>query len=233
MMDAYLDGLLDELVPAEPREQWSDVLGRARRSRRRYTAVVAAVCALVLAPAAWAITNAFEGTPAPPDVSNDFTNLNTMADLAVQQGIAAKWPHADVSQAHGVVEIQTADGPEDLWAAPSDRGGQCYFIDWASDPPGQDGSKYGFGGCEQSPAPASKIGFGDVWVAGHPDVRTFYGSVYVNAATIQVSLDDGSTLTAPVVEHLFVGSFPQGAKADRVRAFDAAGNVVASLALSS
>lgn len=32
-MDAYLDGMLDELVAAEPREAWSDVLGRARRSR--------------------------------------------------------------------------------------------------------------------------------------------------------------------------------------------------------
>ena len=62
MMDAHLDQLLDELVPVEPREQWNDVLRRARRSRRRYFAVVAAVAVLVLAPAAWAAVNAFEGS---------------------------------------------------------------------------------------------------------------------------------------------------------------------------
>lgn len=226
-MDAFLDGLLDELVPAQPHEAWHDVLGRARRSRRRYVGAVAAVASFVLVPAAWAAVDAFEGTPAPPAVTVDFTRLNSMADQAVQQGIAAKFPHADVSKAHGVIEIQTADGPEDLWAAPSDQGGQCYFIDWANDPPEQDGSQYGFGGCPPSP-PASNISWGDVWVVGHPDLVTVSGSVSVEAATIQVALDDGSTLTLPVVEHEFLGSAPKGAKVDKLTAFDAAGKVVAS-----
>jgi hypothetical protein len=229
MMDAYLDDLLDELVPAEPRDAWDDVLHRARHSRRRYTALVAVVAALVLVPAAWAAVNAFEGTPAPPDVSNSFTLLNRMPDPAVEQGIAAKWPQADVSKAHGVIEIQTADGPEDLWAAPDDQGGQCYFIDWANDAPDQDGSAYGFGGgCGQSPQPASNISWGDVWVAGHPDLMTIWGTVYVDAATVRASLDDGSTLTLPVVEHAFLGSAPKGTDIAKLTALDANGNVVAS-----
>jgi len=226
-MDAYLDGLLDELVTAEPREAWSDVLHRARRSRRRYMALAALVGALVLAPAAWAAVNAFEGTPAPPAISEDFTQLNSMADLAVQQGIAAKWPHADVSKAHGVIEIQTADGPEDVWTAPSDEGGQCYFIDWANDPPEQDGSQYGFGGCPPAIPPASNISWGAAWIAGHPDLVTVDGNVYVDASTVQVTLDDGSTVTLPLVEHVFLGSLPKGSVVDKVTAFDAAGNVVA------
>jgi len=66
-MDAYLDGLLDELVTAGPREAWSDVLRRARRSRRRYTALVAVLAALVLAPAGWAIQRAaLSAPPIPP-----------------------------------------------------------------------------------------------------------------------------------------------------------------------
>jgi hypothetical protein len=228
MMDAHLDALLEELVPATPHEQWNDVLRRARRSRRRYTAVAAAVAVLVLAPATWAAVDAFEGTPAPPDVSTNFRQLNQLADSTIQEGFASKLPQTDPSKAHGVVEIQTADGPEDLWAAPNDQGGQCYLIDWPNDPPGADGSRYGVDGCEESPPPASNISFSDVWVYEHPDVMTVYGTVYVPAATVQVTLDDGSTLALPVVEHLFLGSAPKGAKVENLTARNASGNVVAN-----
>lgn len=227
MIDAYLDGLLDELVAAEPREAWIDVLGRARHSRRRYTAAVVTIAALALVPAAWAAVDAFEGTPAPPNVSTSFRQLNRVAGRAVQQGIAAKWPQADVIKAHGVIEIQTADGPEDLWVAPDDQGGQCYFVDWANDPPEQDGSQYGFGGCPPSTPPASNISWGAGWIEGHPNLVTVNGTVYVDAATVQVTLDDGSAVTLPVVEHEFLGSLPKGALVDKLTAFDAAGNEVA------
>ena len=170
---------------------------------------------------------AFEGTPAPPGVSTNFKQLNRFADTAVQKGFALKLPQADASKAHGVVEIQTPDGPEDLWAAPNDQGGQCYLIDWANDPTLQDGTKYGFNGCEQSPPPPSNISLGDVWVYAHPDLLTVYGSVYVPAAAVRLTLDDGSTATLPVVEKLFLGSLPKGTKLERVAAFDTAGDQVA------
>jgi hypothetical protein len=170
---------------------------------------------------------AFEGTPAPPDVSTNFKELNQFADAAVQKGFALKLPQTDASKAHGVVEIQTPDGPEDLWAAPNNQGGQCYLINWANDPIGKNGSRYGVNGCEQSPPPPSHISFGDVWVYAHPDVMTVYGSVYVPAATVQITLDDDSTATLPVVENLFIGSLTKGAKVEKVTAFDAAGNQVA------
>lgn len=212
--------------PGEPRE-------RPNHSRLRGVrpVLVAAVAVGVLAGTGVAIAagfGAFDGTPAPPDVSTSFTRLNSMADQAIQQGIAANWPQAEVDKAHGVVEIQTSDGPEDLWAAPSEQGGQCYFVDWANDPSEQDGSKYGFGGCPPSPAPASNISWGDVWIVGHPDLMTISGTVYVDAATVQVTLDDGSTLTLPVVEHLFLGSVPKGTRVDKLTAFDRDGKVVAS-----
>jgi hypothetical protein len=46
---------------------------------------------------------------------------------------------------------------------------------------------------------------------------------------VQVTLDDGSTMTLPVVEHLFLGSLPHPTKIAKVAAFDANGNEVAEL----
>lgn len=200
------------------------------RSRRSRLVLALAAAALVVVPTALAfggrIVDLFHGTPAPPEVSVNFRAFNRLADLAIQQGFAAKMPRSDVRKAHGVIEIETPDGPQDLWAAPSDRGGNCYFIDFADDPPGPSGTS-GFGGCDPSPPPASNINWGDVWVASHPDLLTVWGSVFLDAATVQVAFDDGSTLNLPVVERMFLGSVAEGAKVEKVTAFDAAGNQVA------
>lgn len=210
---------------------------RARRPGRPVLGVAVAVAALAGAGVAIAAGfGAFEGTPAPPDVSASFTQLNRMPDPAVQQGIDAKWPQADVSKAHGVIEAQTPDGPEDLWAAPNDQGGQCYFIDWANDPPEQDGTKYGFGGCPptwSTSKPINPPGVG--WIVGHPNLLTVWGSVAVDAASVEITFADGSTMTLPVVEHVYLGSLDEPAgqtgvgdeKVVQVTAFDASGNQVA------
>jgi hypothetical protein len=211
-----------------------------RRGLRRLRPVlVAAVAVAALAGAGVAIAagiGAFEGTPAPPDVSASFSQLNRMPDVQVQHGFAAKWPQADVSKAHGVIEVQTADGPEDLWAAPNDQGGQCYFIDWANDPPQQDGTKYGFGGCPPAWATSKPINPpGLVWVVGHPGLTTVWGSASADAASVELTLQDGSTVTLPVVEHVYLGSIdaPAGqsgigdTRIEKATAFDAFGNQVA------
>jgi hypothetical protein len=191
---------------------------------------VLAAAALVLVPTALAlsskIADLFEGTPAPPSISTNFAANNTLADMWTQKGFASQLPRADVSKAHGVMEIQTADGPEDLWAAPSDQGGQCWFIDFANDPPGQNG-QFGFGGCDQSPPPSSNISWGDVWVPSHPSLMTVWGHVYVDTATLQLTLTDGSTATLPVVEGMFLGSLDKGAKVTQLTAYDEAGNIAA------
>jgi hypothetical protein len=205
---------------------------------RGWRPVIVAVIAVVsLAGAGVAIAagvGAFEGTPAPPDVSTSFSQLNRMADLATQHGFAQHFPQADVSKAHGVIEVQTPDGPEDLWAAPNDQGGQCYFIDWANDAPGQDGSKYGFGGCG-TPATTTKpiAPSGPIWIVGHPDLMTLNGSVSDDAATVEITFKDGSTMTLPVIEHMFLGSIdkPRTQMSDfrlvKVTAFDANGKPIA------
>ena len=195
-----------------------------RLSRRSRPVLALAAAALVLVPTALAfgskIADLFEGTPAPPAISNSFA-----ADNATQKSFASQLPHAEVSKAHGVIEIQTADGPEDLWAAPSDQGGQCWFIDFANDPPVLN-SQYGFGGCYPLPPP-SNISWGDVWVPPHPSLLTVWGHVYVEASTLQLTLADGSTVTLPIVEGVFLGSLDKTAKVTKLTAYDEAGNVVA------
>jgi hypothetical protein len=230
MTETQIDKLLDEHMPFfEPRSDgWEDVLARAHTTRRRSAALAVAVLALLLVPTAVAlrgqIADLFQGTPAPPAVSTSFEYSNK---IHAQAGFRAKFPQADVSQAHGVVEIQTADGPQDLWVAPNDQGGKCWFVDWANDSPGPDG-QFGFGGCDPSPPP-SNLNWGAVWVDSHPGLLTVWGHVFVPAARVDVRLGDGSALTLPVVEGGFLGSLPKGTQVEQITAYDDSGNAVASL----
>jgi hypothetical protein len=224
MTENHIDELLDELVPPfEPEGSgWPDVLGRARRARRRYAALGAVALALVLVPTAVAlggkVGDLFHGTPAPPAVSSSFEANNRMADMATQQGFADKFPHADVSQAHGVLEVQTPDGPEDLWVAPDDQGGHCWWVDWANDPVTAAG-QFGFGGCDRADQ-QSGIEPGTIWVEAHPTLQTLWGRVYVQADRVVVGLEDGSSSTLPVVEGGFLASLSRHAKVERVTAYE-------------
>jgi hypothetical protein len=233
MSEARIDDLLDELVaPFEARaDGWDDVLARAQRTRRHYALIGVAIVGLLLVPPAVAlrgqIADLFQGTPAPPAISSGFEAINRVPDVATQDGFGSKFPHADVAKAHGVLEVETRDGPEDLWVAPSDQGGHCWFIDFANDPP-EPGGQYGFGGCDRLPPPASQISWGAVWLEPHPALFTLWGHVFVSATSVEVELEDGSTSTLPVVEGFFLGSLDKGAQISQIRAYDASGNEVAT-----
>lgn len=238
-----------------PAPNFADVLGRAaqistsrlprtrREDYRRWLvrpALAAALVVGVLAGAGVGIAagfGAFDGTPAPPDVSATFAQQNKMADYAIQQGFA-RFAHVDVSKAHGVIEIQTPDGPQDLWAAPNDQGGQCLFIDYANDPVGSSGGKPGSGSCVVPDNYGdSKIGgVGTEWAYTHPDLLTIQGVAF-DATSVQILLQDETTLTAPVVENFFLASIPKpatpgDANLEKVTAFDANGTEVAEWAPS-
>lgn len=230
MTDTHLDGLLDELVTAEPRERWNDVLARARRSRRRYAAVAAVITLLVLAPATWAAVNAFEGTPAPESIHQTFLQGDAAAAVmqayANQNGLARDFPRADPTKAHGVLQLQTSDGPLDMWAAPElDGSGSCWFIGWESDMRADQAA--GEGGCMQAGRDAISPGtYND---ASHPGYTLLNGSVVGSETTLDVTLTDGSTTTIPVVEHLFLDALPHGTGLPTsIVGRDAAGNVVAT-----
>lgn len=234
MTDAHLDGLLDELVTAEPRERWKDVAGRARRSRRRYAAIVTAVAVLLLAPATWAAVDAFEGSPAPQSVVQNFLQWDARAAALsaarAQAGFATHVPTADASKAHGVLRLQTGDGPLDLWATPGTDGGTCYFIGWESDQSRPDGA-YGFGGCvPEAPTDGRDISWGEVNLPPtHPNYWVLNGYVYGAASTVDVTQANGTTTTLPVVEHWFLATFDTDTKIASFTARDSAGNVVTTL----
>ena len=238
-----IDDMLEEAVPPfETRpDGWKDVLRRARRTRRRYALLAGAVAALLLVPAGLALRAAFQGTPAPPAVQMWF------ADALTQKGFAHRFPHANVSEAHGVLEVQTPDGPEDLWVAPNDQNGACWFIDFANDPPGPHG-QYGFGGCYPvedlmlgrsrhatygilSPRPQSLftgVDWGAVWIEPHPALQTLWGRLTVPAVRVEVDLANGSTLHLPVVENFFLASLSKDDRVTEIRAYDDSGAKVAA-----
>jgi hypothetical protein len=198
---------------------------RKRRARPRLLLGVA-VAALVLVPTAVAfggkLVGLFHGKPAPPGISTNFANMNRFADAAVRNRFTRRFPHVDASKAHGVIEVRTPDGPEDMWAAPNDRDGECSLIHFAHDP---HGTFFG-GGCTPT-STGGRISVGTVWIYFHPDIQTVFGTVTGDAATVRLVLDDGSVKTVPVVEHFFLGSTARHVRVDRVTAFDAAGHQVA------
>jgi hypothetical protein len=193
---------------AEP--AWDEVLRRAGVRSRRYLLALAVVAALVLVPAAWAITRAFQGKPAPPSIKSYFQEANKF-DAQIAKALGRKEPKAIVSQAHGVIQVKTADGPIDLWAAPARGGGTCDFIGWQSDL--NHAHAAGGGSCYPATATLAKAPHNLIWGAGgdykHRNYNIVNGYVYGGATTVGVTLTDGHTKTLPVVEHLFLGALHQ------------------------
>jgi hypothetical protein len=227
-----IDDLLDELVPrVEQLPDWNGIIRRARRSRRRRVALGVVVCALVAAPGAVAIVHAFQGTPAPQSISNAFRTGNDMADLAntyaAQTGFAAHEPHSIASTAHGVLQVQTPDGAVDLWAADNDEGGICYLVNWEADGSSPSGTAYAGGSCDGR-EPPSQLAVGWEWSANHPNYKVLAGRVFVDASTLVVDLDDGTSVTLPVVEHLVLGVVDAKERPISVRALAADGSQLAS-----
>ena len=199
---------------------------------RKRLVLVVAVAAFLLVPAALAvggrIIDFFEGTPPSPSVSMAYQQMNQVADYAARQAFGAAFPKADVTKLHGVIEINTPDGPEHLWATPNNQGGQCWAVDFANDTP-NNGVQPMNGTCDDAIPPPSKINFSDFWLRWHSDLLTGYGRVYVaDATSVTLRLADGSTVTAPVVEGFYLASFSKDAKVAQVTAFDSGGNEVAS-----
>lgn len=246
MSETYLDDLLDQLVPVEPRPAWNDVLDRTRRSRRRYGAVAAVVALFVLVPAAWAVDGAFFGSPPPSDITSVAAFMNKYAPQAAAYAKAHGWPNpdqygttADLSKLRGLLQVQTPDGPLDVWAAPSSNGGLCYVLAYEADfagvmPRGPLG-----GGCTQTGGLANNYGI-EV-DSGHPDVYLAQGYTdNSSAASAQVTMKVGENVvskTGPVVDGFYLVAFPRDPSAtgawddaniglETVVTYDASGNEV-------
>jgi hypothetical protein len=220
-MNDDLTDLLDQVVTVEPLPAWGDVLTRARRSRRRYGALAALVALFVLVPAAWAIDNAFYGSPPPPEAQSAVAFWNKYAPQAEAYAEAHGWPNpqqygttADLSKLHGLFQVQTPYGPLDVWGAPSSNGGLCWTMDYQADltrAPGVMSEPGGGGGCSQPGGLANNYGI---------EVDSGYPSVYLtsgytdnaNAASAQETIKVGEkvlTKTGPVVDGLYAIAFPR------------------------
>jgi hypothetical protein len=186
-----------------------------------------AVGAVIATPAfgiVHAIRDLFEGTPPTPLVQKHFINSNEgVQKLTADPPPGIKLPLADTTKVHGIVSVNTSDGPLNLWAAPvGNDGRQCWLVQFANDQ-NADNTVYGPSGCDIRAPSGSAINWGDFLTTAHPSVRVLVGEALGAAESIKVELSDGSSLTAPVTEHLFLVGHDPGAVVRKVTSFDAEG----------
>jgi len=164
---------------------------------------------------------AFEGTPAPQPVRRTFEFSNRDSTEFAKR-LGQKFPQAEVDQAHGVLQVQTKDGPLDLWAAPATDGGTCFLVGWEADMTAK--MQFGgSGGCAQFHR--LPIGAGTFQGSDHPYAVVF--GYARDSATAEVKLWSGRTVTLPVVEHFFLAALPVGSALESVIGRNASGKVVA------
>jgi hypothetical protein len=242
MSETYPDDLLDQLVTVEPRPDWNDVLVRARRSRRRFGAAAVAVALFVLVPAAWAVGGAFYGSAPPPPIRSDAAASNRLIPESLAASAAAGFTPTDLvpidlSKLHGLLQVQTPDGPLDVWGAPSTDGGHlCWLMALETDLAG--GRNDSDGGCTQPGGLASNSG---TIQTERPDVYLAYGYTdNGNAKSAQVTIKVGENVlskTGPVVDGFYLVTFPRDPSAteawdeanigtEKVVTHDASGNEV-------
>ena len=241
MSENYLDDLFDQLVTVEPHPAWNDVLARARRSRRRYGALVAAVAVFVLVPAAWAVNGAFTAPP-PPQVQAAAAAWNRLLPQMLQAAARDGYTPTDavpvdLSKLHGLEQVQTPDGHLDVWGGPSSDGGHlCWLMAFETDlaPGSRNGPD---GGCTQPGGLANNYNL-EV-ESGHPDVYLAYGYTdNANATTALVRLkvgEDMHSTTVPVVDGLYLVASPRDPATtntwdnvfiEKVVTYDASGNEI-------
>jgi hypothetical protein len=211
---------------------WNDVLRRReqRRIGRPRALLVAVAVIAVVVPAAIAfggvIRDLFEGTPPPPLVQEHFSRWNELA-LRPPTPAPNNWfPVVDTSKAHGVLAVETSDGPLYLWAAPSADGRGCWLLQFARDA-NPNNTVYGPSGCRTRPPSASEIAWSDFVNDSHPSLRILVGEAFGNAASVVVDLADNSTLRLPVIENFFLATTAQEATITRVTSYDRAGTQLA------
>jgi hypothetical protein len=208
------------------RADWEDVLGRARRTRRRYALAAVFAVALVVVPTAFAfgdrIADWFHGKPAPASIRQDFVQFNAgmqqLAAAGAKAGFLRKAPHAIAARAHGVVALQTADGPVYLWAAPRRGGGICWLLQLVAAKAAGD-----FSTCDETWPVDQQLTFGTFGTIYYPSEQLIVGQALGGASSVVVDLSNGQTTKLPVVEGLFMGAFPKHVHPLEVASYDATG----------
>jgi hypothetical protein len=194
------------------------------------------------------IRDLFQGTPPTPAVVRDFQIWNDLSGwqpttgdaqpsppAAAQGKLASTFPTVDPSHAHGLLEVQFAEGPVYLWAAPLAGGGECAVLESTDTQGNELGNSWGSGEswCV-SPNPSSTPRtFGQYGRPTNHNQRVLPGKA-PGAASVIIQFADGTETHAPVVEGFFlvpVNGAPQSPETTvaKITSYDDGGNELAQM----
>ena len=222
-------------VPARMLERQRDVLvthvagARRRRAQRRVAVaavVVVLLAALVAGPALGLgsrLAELFEGTPAPPPVQESFTGTDAMLKRFIAAGFHDRYSRIVAEEAHGLVSLETPDGPIHLWVAPTEDGRQCSFVQMDTSASGRPLGGSTCDGLETRGMTLSS----PWWRDSRPSVRVVHVRVYdEDIVRVDVHVTDGGVVQLPVVAGHAFGALDPSAHLDHVVGFDADGDEV-------
>jgi len=222
---------------------WEDVLRRAEvsqagdgkvvrlegRPRRRVWYALAAavlVTALFVNPAFGVgdrILDWFTGSPAPEHVREELRGMDAEEVRALFRG-----PGVRAEEARGVMAIETSRGPAYLWAAPTEAGGWCTYVQY----PETEGGGAGGSACDIGPAPDDPLVVGaGTDMTGDEPFTLLEGRVESPIASLELRFADGSAKSVPFVERFFIYEVPAGREPIVLVGRDAQGEIVAREAI--
>jgi hypothetical protein len=219
---------------------WSAVRRRARRPRRRaaLVAAITALATLLVTPAFGIGSRLFDlvdRPPAPPGVQAHFAASNALREHLIQHASAAgrrlhdRFPRVVPGEARGIAAIESTDGPIYLWAAPTEDGRQCWFIQAGAET--ATGRPYGHGSCDDA-GRTDEIVPGGLWTDERPSVRIVHARIYDHTATlVDVEVEGAPDISLSVVAGHALGTVPKAARVEALVARNEDGDVVARTAV--
>jgi hypothetical protein len=219
-MTDLLEQRLAELANPIDDSDWLSVRRKARRPL-----VAAGVVAMAAAAAALFVTPAFglgerlvdliQGPPATPEIQTYFAANDALREQLFAASAAAghdlhdRYSRVIAGEARGVAAIESPDGPIYLWAAPTEDGRQCWLIQAGAE--AATGRPYGYGSCDEANRRSALV-TGTFWTGERPSILIVHARVYDDEiTTVEVELEDGSTLPLTVVAGYALGTIPKEA----------------------
>jgi hypothetical protein len=205
--------------------------GARRPVRRRAIIVTAAVVllgTLVAAPAlglGGKFVDLFQGSPAPPPVQEAFATGDVLRQRLIEAVAQDRFSPVVAERTHHVTTVETEDGPVHLWAAPTEDGRQCWFIQFGASTTGR---PFGSASCDGLDADGVSLRAGAEAVAYRPSVRIVYARVY-DDEIVRVDVHDveGGVVQLTVVAGHALGTLERSSRVGDFVGLNAAGDEVA------